>query len=152
MSQLTSYATHSVDIPRAALSGVRTRRMFAILLDLIVVGFLSLAIWFVLLIGTFGLALLLLPPIFPLVAFFYNGLSMSSRSGATPGMRACDLEARLMDGARVPFINAAVHALLYYVSVTILTPAILAVSIFAPEKRCLHDMLSGIVIVRRIND
>jgi uncharacterized RDD family membrane protein YckC len=68
---------------------------------------------------------------------------------ATPGMRAMDLEMRMQDtGARVPFINAAVQAVLFYVSWFF--PPILLVSLVDGEKRCLHDIIAGVVIVRRL--
>jgi uncharacterized RDD family membrane protein YckC len=98
---------------------------------------------------TFGLAWLLIPPLFPLVALFYNGLTISGRSRGTPGMRLMDLEMRLTDGYRVPFIYAAVHAVLFYVSWSFLTPAVLVVSLFARNKRCLHDILASVVVTRR---
>ena len=96
---------------------------------------------------TFGLSLYFLPPLFPLIAFFYNGLTISGPRMATPGMRAMDLEVRLTDGGRMPFINAAVHAVLFYVSW--MFPPILLVSLVNSEKRCLHDVFSGIIITRR---
>ena len=98
---------------------------------------------------TLGLSLFFLPPLFPFVAFFYNGLTVSGRKMATPGMRAMDLEMRMHDdGARVPFINAAAHAVFFYVSWCF--PPIFLVSLIDAEKRCLHDMLAGVVIVRRL--
>jgi uncharacterized RDD family membrane protein YckC len=51
--------------------------------------------------------------LFPIVAFFYNGLTVSRYKMATPGMRVMDLKMRLTDSARVPFLNAAVHAVLF---------------------------------------
>ena len=67
---------------------------------------------------------------------------------ATPGMRALGLEMRMHeDGARAPFINAAAHALFFYVSWFF--PPIFLVSLVDPEKRCLHDMLAGVTVVRR---
>src|SRR5271166_4026809 len=100
-----------------ALAGVRSRRMLAVCFDFILVSVLVALIWIVSIMVTFGLALLFLPPLWPIVAFFYNGLSVSGRNMATPGMRAMDLEMRLHDsGRRVPFVNAAVHAVLFYVS------------------------------------
>ena len=68
---------------------------------------------------------------------------------ATPGMRAMDLEMRLMDGRRVPFLNAAVHAVLFYVS-TMFLPVFL-VSLLSANKRCLHDMIAGVVVIRRLH-
>jgi uncharacterized RDD family membrane protein YckC len=132
-----------------AFAGVRTRRILALVLDLVLVSFLAAAIWLALLILTLGLSLILLPPLYPLVAFFYNGLTVSSARMATPGMRAMDLEARMVEtGARVPFINAAAHALFFYLSWFF--PPVFLVSLVDSEKRCLHDMLAGVVLVRRL--
>ena len=75
-------------LPPEALAGVRTRRILALGLDFIVVSVLSFVIWFALLIFTLGLSLVFLPPLFPLVAFFYNGLTVSGWRMATPGMSA----------------------------------------------------------------
>ena len=113
-----SYAATPTSGLRAdALSGVRTRRILALCVDLVIVGAMAFALWLMLLVLTLGLSLFLLPPLFPLVAFLYNGLSISGRRMATPGMRAFDLEMRLHDsGARTPFINAAAHAVFFYIS------------------------------------
>jgi uncharacterized RDD family membrane protein YckC len=129
--------------------GVRSRRMIAICLDLILVSIIAFVLWFAVLILTFGLSLLLLPPIFPLVAFFYNGLTVSGWRLATPGMRAMDLEMRMYDsGARVPFINAAAQALFFYVSW--LLPIVFLATLVDREKRFLHDILAGVVVIRRL--
>jgi uncharacterized RDD family membrane protein YckC len=134
-------------LPPAALASVRTRRIFAVFIDFILVSILSSAIWLVLAVATFGWSLAILPPLFPLIAFFYNGLSVSSSLMATPGMRIMDLEMRMTDGNPVPFLNAAVHAVLFYVSW--MFPAILLVSLLSDAKRCLHDMLAGVIVTRR---
>lgn len=132
-----------------ALSGVRSRRIIAVCLDLIVVSILVALLWIAAIVLTLGLALFFLPPLFPLVAFFYNGLSVSGRNMATPGMRAMDLEMRLHDtGGRTPFLNAAVHAVLFYVSWFF--PPVFLVSLVDGEKRCLHDILADVIIVRRL--
>lgn len=134
-------------VPREALAGVRTRRIFAVCLDFILVGLLSTLLWLALLVLSFGLSLFLLPPLFPLVAFFYNGLTVSGWRMATPGMRTMDLEVRLMNGAPAPFLNAAVHGVLFYV--TWLFPPLLLVSLITSDKRCLHDMLADVIVLRR---
>ena|GEM_PF-723602 len=133
-------------LPYAALAGVRRRRFFAMLVDMFLVGLLSFAIVACLAIVTFGLSLLILPPLLPAVAFFYNGLTISGARMATPGMRAFDLEARLTDGGRAPFLNAAVQAVLFYLSWSF--PPIFLFSLFQPEKRCLHDIFSGMIVTR----
>jgi uncharacterized RDD family membrane protein YckC len=132
-----------------ALSGVRSRRILAVCFDLVLVSVLVALLWIASIVLTLGLALFFLPPLYPIVAFFYNGLSVSGSKMATPGMRAMDLEMRMHDtGARVPFVNAAVQAVLFYVSWFF--PPIFLVSLVDAEKRCLHDILAGVVIVRRL--
>ena len=144
------YATTPTNVIRAdALAGVRTRRVLAVCVDFVLVSVLVAALWIVSIVLTFGLALFFLPPLFPFVAFFYNGLTVSGRNMATPGMRALDLEMRMSaSGARVPFINAAVQAVLFYVSWCF--PPVFLVSLVDAEKRCLHDIIAGVVIVRRL--
>src|SRR6202161_4183336 len=116
-----------------ALAGVRTRRILAVCVDFVLVSLLVAALWIVSIVLTFGLALFFLPPLFPFVAFFYNGLTVSGRNMATPGMRALDLEMRMSaSGARVPFINAAVQAVLFYVSWCF--PPVFLVSLVDAEK------------------
>lgn len=136
-------------LPPAALTGVRSRRIMAVILDLILVGLLSSVLFFVLGLATFGLLWFVLPPLFPIIAFFYNGLTISGWRMATLGMKAMDLEMRLSSGARVPFLSAAVHAVLFYVSW--MFPPILLVSLLDGKKRCLHDMLADVVVTRRAN-
>jgi uncharacterized RDD family membrane protein YckC len=140
----------SVALPREALAGVRTRRILAVAIDFAIVSVLASVLWLALLVATLGLSLVVLPPLFPLVAFFYNGLTVSGRRMATPGMRLMDLEIRTVDGKRVPFLYAAVHAVLFYVSW--MFPPILLVSLLAEDKRCLHDMLAGVVVTRRVRN
>lgn len=134
-------------IPPQALEGVRTRRVLAIGLDLILVSAISAGLFFGLFVLSFGMSAILLPPLFPIVAFFYNGLTVSSWRMATPGMRFMDLEVRTMDGRPVPFLNAAVHAVLFYV--TTLLPPLLLASLVTSDKRCLHDILAEVIVLRR---
>ncbi len=136
-------------LPAGALAGVRTRRIMAVGLDLIVVSIVSFGLWLGLAVLTLGLTLVLLPPLFPFVAFFYNGLSVSGRAMATPGMRLMGLQMRMdRSGDRVPFINAAVHAVLFYFSW--MFPPVFLVSLVSDDKRCLHDIFAGVIFVRRL--
>ncbi len=136
-------------LPAPALRGVRSRRIVALGLDLVVVSIVSLALYLTLMVLTLGLSLLILPPLFPLVAFFYNGIGVSGARLATPGMRATGLEMRMAaTGAPVPFLVAAVHAVMFYLSW--MFPPILLVSLVTPDKRCLHDIASGVIFVRRM--
>jgi uncharacterized RDD family membrane protein YckC len=134
-------------LPREALAGVRTRRILAVCVDFIVVGILAFLLWLALTVATFGLALFILPPLFPFVAFFYNGFSVSGRHRGTIGMRMMDVEMQLVGGGRVPFIIAAIHAVLFYFSW--MFPPVFLVSLFTHDKRCLHDIFSGVIVLRR---
>jgi uncharacterized RDD family membrane protein YckC len=134
-------------LPASALDGVRRRRITALLLDLVLVSMLSVGLWALLGLLSFGMLWFILPPLFPFVAFFYNGLTISGWRMATPGMKAMDLEMRLVNGERVPFLYAAVHAVLFYLCWTF--PPIFLFSLLASDKRCLHDMLAGVIVLRR---
>ena len=144
-----SAATPVRTVRADALAGVRSRRILAVCFDFVIVSVLVALFWIASIILTLGFALFFLPPLWPIVAFFYNGLTVSGPKMATPGMRAMDLEMRMHDdGACVPFVNAAVQAVLFYVSWFF--PPIFLVSLVDPEKRCLHDIIAGIVVVRRL--
>lgn len=136
-------------LPPQALAGVRTRRMIAVLLDLIFVGMVSTIIFLLVGFATFGFGWLLLPPLFPIIAFLYNGMTVSGWRMATFGMKAMDLEVRMTNGQPVPFINAAVHGLLFWLSWYLTGGLVLLTSLITAEKRCLHDILAGVVVVRR---
>jgi uncharacterized RDD family membrane protein YckC len=43
---------------------------------------------------------------------------------------------------------ALVHAIGFWFSVVVLTPFILLVSLFSPQKRLLHDIVLGTVVIR----
>ncbi len=135
------------NLPAAAYSGVRSRRMAAFTFDLILVsvaaGFLSIMLFVV----TFGLSFVLLPSLWPFVAFFYNGVSFSGRHMATPGMRLFDLQARSVDGTPPSFLAAAIHGVLLYLSW--LFPPVFLASLVMPDKRCIHDIAAGLIVVRR---
>ena len=131
----------------AALEGVRTRRIMAVAVDFLVVASLSTALFIGLIVLSFGMSLAFGPPLLPIVAFFYNGLTVSGPRMATPGMALMGLEMRSMDGGPVDFLQAAVHAILFYVSW--LFPPVLLVSLFAHDKRCPHDMVAGVIVLRR---
>ncbi len=144
-----AFIASAASFRRDALSGVRTRRMLAICVDVVLIALLTGAIRFLAGVMTLGFGWFLLPPLFPLVAFLYNGLTVSGSRMGTPGMRAFDIEMRMHEsGARVPFINAAAQALFFYASWFF--PPVFLVSLVDSEKRFLHDILSGVVLTRRL--
>ena len=135
------------NLPAAAFHGVRSRRIMAFCLDFILVtilaAMLSVGLFFV----TLGLSVFILPSLWPFVAFFYNGTTITGPRMATPGMRLLDLEMRTPDGAPVGFIAAGLHAVLLYASW--LFPPVFLASLVTQDKRCLHDIVAGVLVVRR---
>lgn len=133
--------------------GVLARRLVAFLIDLSIISipivFLAVFI-FAVGIVTFGLGFFLyglLPPISVIWALTYYGLCFGSERSATVGMRVVGLEMRTWYGAPAYFVLGAVHALVFWVSVSALTPLILLVCLFNDRRRLLHDMLVGTVVI-----
>jgi uncharacterized RDD family membrane protein YckC len=130
---------------------VLSKRFFAFIVDAILIGFFLVLVSIVILamgVITLGVAWFLFAlPLFAIVALLYVALTLGGPKSATPGMRLAGVTIRSTDGARVGFIIAAAHALLFWFSVSILTPLVLLVGLFSNRKRLLHDMLLGVVIL-----
>jgi len=133
--------------------GVLGRRMFAFIIDLVVITIpLILASIFILLFGfvTLGLGWLLfwlLSPASVVWALVYYGMTFGAPASATLGMRVMGLEMRTWYGAPAYFVLGAAHAVVYWVSVSMLTPLILVVGFFNSRGRLLHDILVGTVVI-----
>jgi uncharacterized RDD family membrane protein YckC len=81
------------------IEGVLIRRVFAWLIDVLLLGLILTALWFVLLLFgllTLGLGLPLLGAL-PFVPFFYHWLFVAGRASATPGQQALGLVVRRND-------------------------------------------------------
>lgn len=133
--------------------GVPARRVIAFLIDLIVLAIpMILLALFIFAIGivTLGFGFILyglMPPISVVWALFYYGATLGGPRSATIGMRAMDLEMRTWYGAPAYFVLGAVHAIVFWVTVSALTPLILLVCFFNARRRLLHDFLVGTVII-----
>ena len=134
-------------------AGVLAQRVFAFIIDLIIIAIpLVLASIFIFVFGliTFGLGWMLfwlLSPASVVWALFYYGLTLGSPASATLGMRAMEVELRTWYGAPCYFVLGAAHAIVFWISVSVLTPLILVVGLFNGRRRLLHDMLVGTVLV-----
>ena len=80
-------------------------------------------------------------------ALVYFGASLGGPHSATLGMRVMDLEMRTWYGAPAYFVLGAMHAVLFWVSVSFLTPLVVLVGLFNGRRRLLHDILLGTVII-----
>ncbi|MEX0955689.1 MAG: RDD family protein [Rhizobiaceae bacterium] len=134
-----------------AYDGVRTRRIFAFLLDYVIVGLLMIPFAVVvLLLGllTFGLGWMLFGILFPIVAILYIWNTLGGPEQATVGMRMMDIKLERLDGRPVDGMLAVMHSVLFWAANAVLTPLVLLVTLFTDRKRALHDLLLGTVVAR----
>jgi uncharacterized RDD family membrane protein YckC len=133
--------------------GVLTRRVFAFLIDLVVLSIpVIVACVFI---AVFGLVTLglgwalfwLVSPASVIWALIYYGATLGGPYSATIGMRVMDLELRTWYGAPSYFVLGAMHAVLFWLSVSFLSPLILLVGLFNSRRRLLHDIVLGTVII-----
>jgi uncharacterized RDD family membrane protein YckC len=133
--------------------GVLTRRVFAFLIDLVV---LSIPVIFAcVFIAVFGVVTLglgwalfwLVSPASIIWAVIYYGASLGGPHSATLGMRVMDLELRTWYGAPAYFVLGAMHAVLFWISVSFLSPLVLLVGLFNGRRRLLHDIVLGTVVI-----
>ena len=133
--------------------GVLARRIVAFVIDVIVIAIpLAAAAVFIFVIGLITLGLgwalfWLLSPASVIWALFYYGMTLGSPASATLGMRAMGIEMRTWYGAPAYFVLGAVHAVVYWISVSALSPFVLLVGFFNARRRLLHDMFVGAVVI-----
>jgi len=133
--------------------GVLTRRMIAFLIDLLVLAVpVILAVIFI---AVFGLVTLglgwalfwLVSPASVIWAIVYYGATIGGPNSATIGMRIMDLELRTWYGAPGYFVLGAVHAVCFWISVSVLSPFVLLVGLFNGRRLLLHDFVLGTVVI-----
>jgi len=133
--------------------GVLACRAIAFIIDVIIIALPVVgAALFIFLLGflTFGLGWILFWPLHALAviwALLYYGFTLGGPASATLGMRVMDIEMRTWYGAPAYFVLGAVHAVLYWISVSALTPLILLVGLFNSRRRLLHDFVLGTVVI-----
>ena len=76
-----------------------------------------------------------------------SALTLGGPASATIGMRLSGVEMRTWSGAPMFPLLAVMHALIFWLSVGVLTPLILLVGLFTSRKQLLHDLLLGVVMV-----
>jgi len=133
--------------------GVLPRRVLAFAIDVaVILAPVALAFVIIILFGlvTFGLGWGLLALLYPgtvIWALAYYGLTLGSPSSATIGMRALEIEMRTWYGAPCYFLLGAIHPVLYWISVTMLSPFVLLIGPFNSRRRLLHDFVLGTVVI-----
>ncbi len=133
--------------------GVLSRRVIAFVIDFFVVAVpIVLAAMFIFAFGIVTLGLgwalyWLLPPASVIWAIVYFGITLGGERSATLGMRVMDLEMRTWYGAPAYFVLGAVHAIVFWLSISAFTPFILLVAFFNERRRLLHDIVLGTVVI-----
>jgi len=133
--------------------GVLARRCIAFLIDvtIIVVPVLFAAV-FIFIFGLLTLGLgwalfWLLSPGAVIWGIAYYGLTFGGPASATIGMRIMDVEMRTWYGAPAYFVLGAVHAIVFWLTVSFLTPFILLIAFFNQRRRLAHDILVGTIVI-----
>ncbi len=133
--------------------GVLARRMIAFFIDIVIISIpVIFAALFIFIFGliTFGLGWLLFWLWWPAAviwALIYYGSTLGSPQSATIGMRVMDLQMRTWYGAPAYFLLGVAHAIVFWLTVSLLTPFILLVGFFNERRRLLHDILVGTVVI-----
>ena len=133
--------------------GVLTRRVVAFIIDVIVLsipvilGIIFIAVFGLVTLGLGWALFWLVSPASVIWALVYYGATLGGPHSATIGMRVMDLELRTWYGAPGYFLLGAMHAVLFWISVSVLSPFVLLVGLFNGRRRLLHDFLLGTVII-----
>jgi uncharacterized RDD family membrane protein YckC len=144
------HAYNPVTQPQLFAAVIR-KRFVAFVIDAIIILALTAIAWVaVAILGviTLGLAWLLFGLVFPAVGLGYNALTVGGPNSATIGQRMMGLTVSMWYGGKVTPLIAAFHALLFWFSLVIFCP-ILLWAFFDQRKRCLHDILAGVVVINQ---
>jgi uncharacterized RDD family membrane protein YckC len=132
-------------------AGVMSRRCLAWVFDVFLISVLVFALWWVLVLFgvlTFGLGFGAMT-ILPFVPFCYHFLSLLGASSATPGQQMLGLTVRRDADLGPPTaVQALVSVLLFYLTLATSGLLLLVVALFTTRHRTLHDLFSGLVVVR----
>jgi uncharacterized RDD family membrane protein YckC len=127
--------------------------VFAFLIDLVVLsipvilGCVFIAVFGLVTLGLGWALFWLVSPASVIWALIYYGATLGGPYSATIGMRVMDLELRTWYGAPSYFVLGAMHAVVFWLSVSFLSPLVLLVGLFNSRRRLLHDVVLGTVVI-----
>ena len=133
--------------------GVLARRVIAFVIDAVVITVpIIFAALFIVVFGllTLGLGFALFWIWWPAAviwALVYYGITLGSPESATIGMRVMDIQMRTWYGAPCYFVLGVAQAILFWLTVSLLTPFILLLGFFNERRRLLHDMMIGTIVI-----
>ena len=134
------------DLSPEFYADVPVKRLIAWGVDTILIALICVAI----IPFTAFTALFFLPALFLVVGLVYRIATLAGRS-ATPGMRLMAIEFRTRDGRRFDLGTAAVHTVLYTLSVSFVFPQIVSVILMLTSARAqgLSDHFLGTAALNR---
>mgnify|MGYP001774402304 CR=1 FL=1 len=146
MTGFMSSALPDPDYDHAFYDGVPAKRLFAWVVDVVLVT----AITFVLGLLTLSVLWWLWPLTFIAVNFLYRAGSIAAGS-ATLGMRLMNLELRGATGARLTGGEAMLHTLAYMVATGFVILQLISIVMmgFGARHQGLHDLLIGSAAINR---
>ena len=135
---------------RDFFAGIRTKRVLAYLIDLILLGVLyivALTVGAVFTVVSFGLLASPIGLILALLPIIYHTLFIASSMQGTPGMRMLGVRVHSWDGQAPGFLQSLLLSVMFYVSMAFTILVVLIVPLLNARGRCLHDYLSGVFVV-----
>ncbi|TNC98305.1 MAG: hypothetical protein FD119_447 [Stygiobacter sp.] len=132
-------------------NGITLKRIFAYLIDLVVISVLVMAAWVatgLLGILSFGLLLPLQAMAVVLLPLAYHTLLIASPASATLGMRVMGIQVvTAADGLPPSLLQALILTVAFFGSVALTGFLVLIIALFTPQRRTLHDFLAGTVVI-----
>lgn len=132
--------------------GVLSRRVIAYVIDLVMIGIITLVLGFAgLILGffTFGLAWAALVLVVPASVLIYYAVTLGSHRRATWGMQMMDIVLTPARGQPLDGWMAILHAALFWATFWIAWPIAVLFPLFMPRRQMLHDLVVGGLMVRR---
>ncbi len=136
--------------------GVTPRRVYAYLLDMVVVAMLCGMMFIAsLILGmlSFGLLWPFMMALLALVPIAYHTLTIGGQHSATFGMRAAGIKVMsIAPGAeqtkgKPTLVQALIQTGCFYLSIAFTCTLILLVALFNPRRRTVHDFVAATVVV-----
>ncbi len=144
-----SYGTPYLD-DEFLVGGALLRRCLAWVVDFVLIAVLVWVLWWALAmfgVLTFGLGFGAMA-ILPFVPFCYHLLSLLSSASATPGQQMFGLAVRRnFDLGPPTSLQALIFTLVFYLTLAT-SGLLLLVALFTIRHRALHDLVSGLLVVR----
>jgi len=132
------------------VGGVLSRRCLAWVIDVVLIMILVWVMWWILVmfgVLTFGLGFGAMG-ILPFVPFCYHLLSLLGSASATPGQQMFGLTVRRdFDLGPPTGLQALVSTVTFYLTLAT-SGLLLLVALFTTRHRTLHDLVSGLIVVR----